>query len=264
MMFAIGAASSLLDSLQALTASNSSSASSSSAQSQAANPFDLVANTQTSANATGFSPGTSGYSAISPQTMSALLAAQSQAGTTSSTSTSTSPSDALQNLFNDIDTNGDGSITKAEFENALGAGGTNTAAADQVFNQLDTNGDGTVSLDELKSALQGAGGHHGGHHHMHAASSSSSSDSTNSDSSSDPSSDPLMQALAANTSSGTNSSTSTDPTASLTTIDKSQLPAITLSGSSSANSSYSMLQQALARAEQNFASTTASSLSVNV
>ena len=87
--------------------------------------------------------------------MSALLDAQSQAGTTSSTPTG--PSDALQNLFNDIDGNGDGSITKSEFENALGAGGTNTAAADKVFGELDSNGDGTVSLSELKLALQGGG-----------------------------------------------------------------------------------------------------------
>ena len=57
-------------------------------------------------------------------------------------------SDALQDLFSQIDTNGDGQISKSEFENALGAGGTNLAQADDVFNKLDTNGDGSVSLDE--------------------------------------------------------------------------------------------------------------------
>ena len=59
---------------------------------------------------------------------------------------------------------------RSEFENALGAGGTNLAAADDVFGKLDANGDGSVSLDEMKSALQGAG-HHGHHHHMHASAS---------------------------------------------------------------------------------------------
>ncbi len=126
-------------------------------------PFDF-SGSATSQTGTA-SPQSSGFSQISPQTMSALIAAQ---GDTTNT-TPTNPSDALQDLFSQIDANGDGSITKTEFENALGAGGTNTAAADKVFGELDTNGDGSVSLDEVKSALQGAGGHHGGHgHHMHA------------------------------------------------------------------------------------------------
>jgi Ca2+-binding EF-hand superfamily protein len=46
-----------------------------------------------------------------------------------------SPSDSLKDLFAQIDTNGDGKITKAEFEDKLGAGGTNIAAADNVFNK---------------------------------------------------------------------------------------------------------------------------------
>ena len=47
-----------------------------------------------------------------------------------------------------------------EFENALGAGGTNLAKADDVFGKLDNNGDGSVSLDEMSSALKGGRGHH--------------------------------------------------------------------------------------------------------
>lgn len=259
MMFALGAATSLFDTLQSLTASNSSSASSATQSQTAANPFQLVAGTQTSATPnTGFSSGTSGYSAISPQTMSALLDAQSQSGTTSSTTT-TSPSDALQNLFKDIDSDGDGSITKSEFESALGAGGTNTAAADKVFGELDSNGDGTISLSELKSALQGAGGHHGGHHHMHASASAGSTDS----SSADPSTDPLAQALAAGSTSN-GSSVTGDLTSSLAKVDKSQLQAISLDASGTVNSSaYDMIKQALARAEQTFAQSTSASLSVS-
>src|ERR1700686_967984 len=105
--------------------------------------------------------------------MSALLAAQSQSSTGSTASAPASRSDALKDLFSQLDTNGDGQISKSEFENALGAGGTNIAQADAVFNKLDTNGDGSVSLNELKSALQGAGGK-GGHHHHHVASSDGS------------------------------------------------------------------------------------------
>jgi hypothetical protein len=99
--------------------------------------------------------------------MSALLAAQGQSSAATTTSASTSPSSALQDLFSQIDANGDGEISKSEFENALGAGGTNLAQADDVFNKLDTNGDGSVSMSELSSTLKGAGGK-GGHHHAHA------------------------------------------------------------------------------------------------
>jgi Ca2+-binding EF-hand superfamily protein len=105
--------------------------------------------------------------------MTALLDAQSAVGSTSTASLS--PSAALKNLFSQIDANGNGQISKSEFENALGAGGTNIARADKVFSDLDTNGDGSVSLNELKSALQGAGGHHG--HHFHVDGSSDGADS---------------------------------------------------------------------------------------
>ena len=79
----------------------------------------------------------------------------------------TSRSDALKHLFSQIDGDGDGKITKSEFEKALGAGGTNVAKADDVFSKLDKNGDGSVSLDEMSQALNGGKGRH--HHHHHTA-----------------------------------------------------------------------------------------------
>ncbi len=181
MMLALGAAGSLIDALASLTSSKSSSATPSTGQSQSADPFDVGGSTA-GQGPTGFSGAARGPS-ISPQTMSALIEAQSQSGATSTAPTDSS--DALKDLFSQIDANGDGSITKKEFEDALGAGGTNVAAADDVFGKLDANGDGSVSLDELKSALQGAG-HHGHHRHAHAA--SSSADPTSADGSTDPSS----------------------------------------------------------------------------
>ena len=161
MLPALGAVSSVLDALQTLASSKSSS---SSAGQQPASPFDVTGTAASPAGATSQQPS-GGFSPISPQTMSALIAAQGEAGTNTAPA---NPSDALKDLFSQIDADADGSITKTEFENALGAGGTNTAAADKVFGELDTNGDGSVSLDEMESALQGAGGHHGGGHHMHA------------------------------------------------------------------------------------------------
>lgn len=192
MMFALGAAGSLLDVLQSLTSSKSSSGTTSANRSQsAANPFDLGGSTQTQSSATSGMCGQGcGWASISPQTMSALIDAQAQSGSTNSAPANRS--EALQDLFSQIDGDGAGSISKSEFEDALGAGGTNLAAADDVFGKLDANADGSVSLDELKSALQGAG-HHGHHHHMQAASSSLTTDLaadlTASDGSTDPSTD---------------------------------------------------------------------------
>jgi hypothetical protein len=243
MFMAVGVASSLWDTLQSLATSKTSSTQSAGGSQTPSDPFALTG----SATPTGStSPsGTGSCNQISPQTMSALLDAQSQSGATGTTA-SQSPSQALQDLFSQIDVNGDGSITKQEFENALGAGGTNVAAADKVFGELDTSGDGSVSLDELKSALQGAGGHHG-HHHVHAASSTGSADGS---SSSDPdSTDPLLQALDAALSSASSTSTSaSSSTSSLTPADPSQVTPISLSAST-----YNMIEKMLQRGGQSFA-----------
>jgi Ca2+-binding EF-hand superfamily protein len=140
----------------------------------------------------------------------------------------------LQDLFSQIDADGNGQISKSEFENALGAGGTNVAQADDVFDKLDQNGDGSVSPDEMKSALQGAGGHHGGHHHhAHAASSDGTSDQTSADGTSN--TDPLLQALNAQT-------TSTSLTGT--------------------TSPYDLFDQLMQRQAQSFSSATSAALSV--
>ena len=80
--------------------------------------------------------------------MSALLDAQSQSATGSATTASKSRSAALKDLFGQIDGDGDGKISKSEFEEALGAGGTNLKQADSVFGKLDKDGDGSVSLKD--------------------------------------------------------------------------------------------------------------------
>jgi EF hand domain-containing protein len=255
MMFALGAAGSLLDALQSLTSSKHSSSTTSSNPGQgAANPFDLGANVQGQASTVPSSAGNG--PTISPQTMSALIDAQSQS---SSTNSATSRSEALKDLYSLIDGNGDGSITKSEFEGALGAGGTNVAAADDVFGKLDANGDGSVSLDELKSALQGSGRHGGRHHHMHAAASGNGS--------SDPNADPLMQALSgASGSAVTNSDGST--TTTITYADGSEVslttPAASVSTGSSASSSYNLIEQMIQCEAEALLASVASSLPVSV
>ena len=212
-----------MDAIQALAASASSSTQSTGF----GQPFQISSPASSATNSGPVATGFSAPSQISPATMQALLAAQSQSSTTTTASAPTSRSAALQNLFSQIDGNGDGQITKSEFENALGAGGTNTAQADSVFNQLDSNGDGSVSLGELSAALKGKGGGHHGHHH--AASSRSGS------------TDPLLQALQASSSTSSGSSSGLS-VASLTPIDKSSLTAISL-GSNNAAWSYNSLNQ---------------------
>jgi hypothetical protein len=191
--------------------------------------------------------------------MSALLAAQSQSSAATTTSAPTSQSDALKDLFSQLDTSGDGLIGKTEFENALGAGGTNIAQADDVFSKLDSNGDGSVSLDEMASGLKA----NGRHRHHHVAGSDGSGGSAGTDGSN---SDPLLQALqGASSTSVTNSDGST--TTSMTYADGSKVTmtspaAKTASGS--ATSSYNVIEQMIQREAQALASSATASLSVSV
>ncbi|MCK1734147.1 EF-hand domain-containing protein [Bradyrhizobium sp. 138] len=168
MLLALGAVSSALDAIQSLTNSKASSSTQKAGASQGAtNPFaiDSAGSMTTSLVSSGGPPQ------IVPATMSALLAAQSQsADGASNSATAASPKSsfsaskgreaALKDLFSQIDADGDGSITKSEFDDALGAGGTNLAQADNVFSKLDANSDGSVSLDEMSKALKSGHGHH--------------------------------------------------------------------------------------------------------
>ncbi len=242
---ALGAASAAIDALKSLTSSKSSSTATGFANA-ASNPFDLSGGSQTpAASITGFSGGAS---QISPQTMSALLDAQSQSATASAKPTSRSA--ALKDLFAQIDGDGDGKVTKSEFENALGAGGTNLKAADSVFSKLDQNGDDSVSLDEMMKALLGTGGKGRRHHHRADGSST----------------DPLLKALeGASSTSTTNSDGST--TTSLTYADGSKVTLMTpakASSSSAATSSYNFIEQMIQRQAQSIASAATASLSVSV
>src|SRR5258708_5837162 len=253
MLLALGAVSSALDALQSLTTSKSSSPQTTGFSQTSTNPFDFASTTAPSGSSTPAS-GSNGFSQISPATMSAMLAAQSQSSTATTTSTSKSPSAALKNLFSQLDTNGDGQISKSEFENALGAGGTNIAQADDGFSKLEKDGNGTVSLDEMSSALKGRGRHH--HHHVGGGTSGADGSS----------SDPLLQALqGASSTSVTNSDGST--TTSVTYADGSKVtmtsPAAT-TASSTATSSYNVIERMIAREAQAIASSAPASHSVSV
>ena len=210
MLLALGAASSAIDALQALTSSKSSSANrrGSARTSQSVRLLRRARQRSTSVEPRA---GGGGGSQISPETMSALLGGAKPVLDGHDVLDADQPSDALKDLFSQIDADGDGKITKSEFENALGAGGTNLAQADDVFAKLDKDGDGSVSLDEMSSALKGGKGHH---HHHHMAGGAPATGGSNSD--------PLMQALqGASSTSVTNSDGST--TTSLTYADGSKV-----------------------------------------
>jgi EF hand domain-containing protein len=95
-----------------------------------------------------------GASSFDAGTLAALISFQGQSATGV---LGQSPSD----LFSQLDTDGDGQISKSEFEQALGAVGVDTQSADALFGRLDANDDGGVSQSELAKA------HGHGHHHHH-------------------------------------------------------------------------------------------------
>ena len=161
----------------------------------------------------------------------------------------------LKDLFGQIDGDGDGKISKEEFETALGAGGTNLKQADSVFGKLDKDGDGSVTMDEMSSALKGGRGRHG-HHQM-------------AEGAGDDSSDPLLKALdGATGTTVTNADGST--TTSLTYADGSTVtmtkPAASSSSSTSttATSSYNFIEQLIQRQANAISAKASSSLSVSV
>lgn len=59
-------------------------------------------------------------------------------------------------IFQDADTDGDGKISKADFQAALPQG-TDSATANKVFDSMDTNQDGVVDASEYAAAMQSAG-----------------------------------------------------------------------------------------------------------
>jgi hypothetical protein len=251
MLLALGAVSSALDALQSLSSSKSSSSQSTGLNQGSTNPFDFSTNASAAAGSIPASRS-GGASQISPATMGALLAAQSQSSMGSATSALTSRSDALKHLFSQLDADGDGQVSKSEFESALGAGGTNLAQADDVFSKMDKDGSGAVSLDEMTSALTGKG-----HRHRHHAAAGATG-------AYGPNSDPLLQALqGASGTSVTNSDGST--TRSVTYADGSKATmtspaAKTASGS--ATSSYNFIEQMIARKAKAISSSAAASFSV--
>ena len=255
MFFALGAASSAIDALKALTSSKTPKKTVDTSQASDS-PFVLLSSNTTPigsgpvASGPGKGASVNGRASISPETMSALLDAQNQSASESGTATKGRHA-ALKDLFGQIDGDGDGKISKAEFEDALGAGGTNLQQADSVFGKLDQDGDGSVSVKELATALKAK------KHHDREDDKASGSGGAGSD--------PLAQLRqGATTTTVTNSDGSV--TTSLTYADGSKVTMTSPasgSSSSSATSSYNFIEQMIQREAKAISSAATASLSVS-
>lgn len=221
MFAALGAASSAINALKALTSSKPTTG----VKQDAPNLFAFAADASTSAGAPSTSgAGTGAGASISPETMNALFAAQSQSGPDASSSMR---SGSLKEWFAKVDSDGDGKISKSEFE-ALEKGSGNDARRDDIFSKLDTDGDGSISPAELLAALKNKG------HQRHDPQINQSGDAQQFD--------PLMQVL------DTSLNTS----------------AANASASGNAASSYNFMNQLVQRQSSLVAAQASSSLSVSV
>src|ERR1700722_20205516 len=92
---------------------------------------------------------------------------------------STQPGGQLaQNLFSQIDSNGDGSISQSELEQAVTKAGGTKAAADAFYAKLDPNGTGSVSEHQFAHGLSQSMPHHHHHHHGGGGSEASAAGAT--------------------------------------------------------------------------------------
>ena len=87
---------------------------------------------------------------ISPNAFAALLGAQEQSGSDAAGVSSGS--------FSALDRDGDGKVSKAEFEAGLGKSGADAGKAAELFDKLDADHDGSVGKQEMAAAHR----HHGG------------------------------------------------------------------------------------------------------
>jgi hypothetical protein len=97
--------------------------------------------------------GASGCQSFGSDMMSQLLSLQGQQAQ--------GQNGPEQAFFSKLDTDGDGKISKTEFEDAASKAGADSSVADAVFDKIDGDSDGSVSQSELAKA------DHGGHHHVH-------------------------------------------------------------------------------------------------
>ena len=86
----------------------------------------------------------------------------------------------IGDMFDKIDSDGDGKISKIELETAFTQAGGSADQADKLFAALDKDGDGSVSKADFVSGMRAL--HHGhGHHHKADAAAAAPTDPTTDD-----------------------------------------------------------------------------------
>ena len=88
-----------------------------------------------------------------------------------------------EDLFSKLDTNGDGSLTQAELEQAVTSAGGTKEAADALYAKLDPNNTGSVTQQQFVDNLPKPPHHH--HHHQDDATSSDGSSASDGSSNGD-------------------------------------------------------------------------------
>lgn len=121
MFIAGNAASSVMELLQSLTSSKSSSM----YDRESSDPFDIFGGTAMYEKSTAAS-GLDLFPQMSPATMNALLAAQRQTSTASPLLAAAGKPDVPKDLFAQLDADGDGQITKLEFEATAASAATSS------------------------------------------------------------------------------------------------------------------------------------------
>jgi hypothetical protein len=129
----------------------------------------MISSAQNGAGDGSAAPGTSADSLtgtnggqLDVQLVAVLLKVQEQQGSDQGQDP-TAATDFKTKLFDQMDTDGNGSLSQSEFEADAAKRGRNAAGADAFFAKLDTNGDGQVSMDELQAfSAKGHGHGHGG------------------------------------------------------------------------------------------------------
>ncbi len=160
MSLSVGSATSSLSSWQQLLQQGGASGANKAGQSFDPLSFLMPGGGDSSSNSAASSSGSaSSKSPFGPDMMSQLIDLQQKASAAGTTGAS-DPGNSK--LFAKLDTDGDGKVSKSEFEAAASQHGISTSISDAVYAKLDGDGDGSVTQSELASADKGQA--HQGHH----------------------------------------------------------------------------------------------------
>jgi Ca2+-binding EF-hand superfamily protein len=103
-----------------------------------------------------------GLSTLSDQVLGALVMMQGQQGAASDANSSNQGSDPLQQAFSQMDSDGDGSISKSELETVVKSAGGTADEADTVYSAIGGTDTAGISQSQFGDALKAGGPPPGG------------------------------------------------------------------------------------------------------